>query len=114
MKNEGQENIYVCMCGCVICCIMLQIVCLSCVSHELIGVVNVCVLACLWQSRNFAAFRVTCRCGFCVVYIVEFCAMCFSLGCPFNSLCVLSQVFKLIFNLTLSTQPKGGLQQAGS
>ncbi len=106
MKNEGQENIYVCMCDCVTCCIMLQIVCLSCVSHELIGVVNVCVLACLWQSRNFAAFRVTYRCGFCVVYIVEFCAMCFSL--------VLSQVFKLRFNLTLLTQPKGGLQQAWS
>ncbi len=98
-------------------CYMLYHVtnCLSeCVSHELIGVVNVCVLACLWQSRNFAAFRVTCRYGFCVVYIVEFCAVCFSLGCPFNSLCVLSQAFKLRFNLTISTQPKGGLQQAGS
>ncbi len=32
------------------------------------------------------------RWSHCVVYIVEFCAMCFSLGYTFNSLCVLSQV----------------------
>ncbi len=85
MKNEGQENIYVCMCGCVICCIMLQVVCLSCVSHELIGVVNVCVLACLWQSRNFAAFRVTCRCG-CVYVFKELCWQSVPISCFLHSI----------------------------
>ncbi len=56
MKNEGQENIYVCMCGCVICCIMLQIVGLMCNSRVNWCCKCLCVLASLWQSRNFAAF----------------------------------------------------------
>ncbi len=53
------------------------------VVHVLMSVVCVCVWheLCGRSSRNLAAFHVTCRCGFCVVYIVEFCAMCFSLSC---------------------------------
>ncbi len=52
------------MCGCVICCIMLQIVCLSCVSQDLIGVVNVCVC----QSRvSFIQFGV---CSFLLITVI--------------------------------------------